>query len=48
MNLLNRDKLASRYPQAELVDIGAPCMRMRMIKSAEANTPLFATVHGRR
>ena len=35
MNLLNRDKLASCYPQAELVDIGAPCMRMRMIKSAE-------------
>lgn len=35
LNLLNRDKLASRYPQAELVDIAAPCMRMRMIKSAE-------------
>ncbi len=35
LNLVNRDKLASRYPQAELVDVAAPCMRMRMIKSAE-------------
>jgi creatinase len=35
LNLLNRDKLASRYPQAELVDIAAACMRMRMVKSAE-------------
>ena len=35
MNLLNRDKLGSRYPQAEFVDIAAPCMQMRLIKSAE-------------
>ncbi len=35
LNVLSRDKLASRYPDAELVDIAAPCMRMRMIKSAE-------------
>ena len=35
LNLLSRDKLASRYPDAEWVDIAAPCMRMRMIKSAE-------------
>lgn len=35
LNLLSRDKLASRYPDAEWVDIAAPCMQMRMIKSAE-------------
>ncbi|MFJ4109996.1 M24 family metallopeptidase [Pseudomonas sp. NPDC089758] len=35
LNLQNHAKLAACYPRAELVDIGAPCMRMRMIKSAE-------------
>ncbi|MBF8757698.1 M24 family metallopeptidase [Pseudomonas guariconensis] len=35
LNLQNHAKLAACYPKAELVDIGAPCMRMRMIKSAE-------------
>ncbi|ANI12579.1 creatininase [Pseudomonas citronellolis] len=35
LNLQNRDKLAARYPDAELVDVAAACMRMRMIKSAE-------------
>ncbi len=35
INLQNKAKLADQYPQAELVDIAAPCMRMRMIKSAE-------------
>lgn len=35
LNLQNHAKLAACYPRAELLDIGAPCMRMRMIKSAE-------------
>ncbi|MDF3844277.1 M24 family metallopeptidase [Pseudomonas citronellolis] len=35
LNLQNRDKLAARYPDAELVDVAAACMHMRMIKSAE-------------
>lgn len=35
LNLQNHAKFAACYPKAELVDIGAPCMRMRMIKSAE-------------
>ena len=35
LNLQNHAKLAACYPKAELLDIGAPCMRMRMIKSAE-------------
>mgnify|MGYP006200420385 FL=1 len=35
LNLQNRDKLAARYPDAQLLDIAAPCMSMRLIKSVE-------------
>ncbi|MDX1300519.1 MAG: aminopeptidase P family N-terminal domain-containing protein, partial [Pseudomonas sp.] len=27
LNLQNRDKLAARYPSAQLVDVAAPCMK---------------------
>lgn len=35
LTLHNRERLAARYPNAELVDVAAPCMHLRMIKSAE-------------
>ncbi len=35
ISLDNRDKLQAALPGAELVDVAKPCMRMRMVKSAE-------------
>ncbi|WP_375055245.1 M24 family metallopeptidase [Zobellella sp. DQSA1] len=35
LSLQNLDKLKAALPEAELVDIGVPTMKMRMIKSAE-------------